>query len=99
MWTPQELLAIVYAQPPMFAPGAEYYYSNTNYVLLGLIIEQLDGKSLAVSFEDRLFGPLGMSETTFAAATSSAIPAVRAQMGRCVARCPVTCRRWSERRH
>ena len=57
VWTPQELLAIAYAQPPMFAPAAEYYYSNTNYVLLGLIIEQLDGKSLAASFEDRLCGP------------------------------------------
>ena len=43
----------------MFAPGAEYEYSNTNYVLLGLIIEQLDGKPLATVFQDRLFGPLG----------------------------------------
>ncbi len=74
VWTPQELLAIAYAQPPMFTPGAEYYYSNTNYVLLGLIIEQLDAKPLATVFEDRLFGPLGMTDTSFPAADSTAIP-------------------------
>ena len=74
VWTPQELLAIAFAQPPMFAPGAEYYYNNTGYVLLGLIIEQLDGKPLATVFHDRLFGPLGMTNTMFPAATSSAIP-------------------------
>jgi D-alanyl-D-alanine carboxypeptidase len=74
VWTPQELLAIALAQPPMFAPGSEYYYSNTNYVLLGLIIEQLDGKPLATVFEDRLFEPLGMTNTMFPSATSTAIP-------------------------
>ena len=47
----------------MFAPGAEYYYSNTNYVLLGLIIEQLDGRPLATVFQERLFEPLGMTNT------------------------------------
>ena len=47
VWAPQELLDLAFAQPPMFAPGAEYYYSNTNYVLLGLIIEQLEGRPLA----------------------------------------------------
>ena len=74
VWTPQELLAIAFAQPPMFAPGAEYYYSNTNYVLLGLIIEQLDGRPLAASFEERLFEPLGMTDTMFPAPDSNAIP-------------------------
>jgi D-alanyl-D-alanine carboxypeptidase len=75
VWTPQELLAIAFAQPMMFAPGAEYYYSNTNYVLLGLIIEQLDGRPLAASFEDRLFGPLGMKDTIMPAPDSHTIPA------------------------
>ena len=46
VWAPPELLALAFAQPPMFAPGAEYYYSNTNYVLLGLIIERLEGRPL-----------------------------------------------------
>jgi D-alanyl-D-alanine carboxypeptidase len=73
-WTPQELLDIAFKRPPNFAPGAEYEYSNTNYVLLGLIIEQLEGKPLAAVFEDRLFGPLEMNDTMLPPAASSAIP-------------------------
>ena len=74
VWTPQELLDIAFAQPPNFAPGAEYEYSNTNYVLLGLIVEKLDGKPLATVFEDRLFEPLGLTNTMFPPASSNAIP-------------------------
>jgi D-alanyl-D-alanine carboxypeptidase len=58
----------------MFAPGSDYYYSNTNYVLLGLIIEQLDGRPVAEAFEARLFEPLGMTDTFFPPATSHEIP-------------------------
>jgi D-alanyl-D-alanine carboxypeptidase len=39
-WTPAELLAVAFARPPNFAPDAKYEYSNTNYVLLGLVIEK-----------------------------------------------------------
>ena len=60
-WTPEELLAIAFKRPPDFAPGAEYEYCNTNYALLGLIAEKLAGAPLAKIFQDRLFGPLGMT--------------------------------------
>ena len=68
------MLDIAFAQPAMFAPGAGYFYSNTNYVLLGLITEELDGRPLAESYEQRLWEPLGMMNTTLPAAESSAIP-------------------------
>jgi len=74
VWTPPELLAMAFARPPMFAPGAEYYYGNTNYVLLGLIIEQADGRPLATAFAERLFAPLGLTDTLLPPATSNAIP-------------------------
>ncbi len=74
-WTPQELLGIALAHPPNFAPGAEYEYDNTNYVILGLIVEQLEKKPLATVFEDRLFKPLAMSNTMLPPITSSTIPA------------------------
>ncbi len=74
-WTPQELLDIGLAHPPNFAPGAEYEYNNTNYVILGLIVEQLEKKPLATVFEDRLFKPLGMTNTMLPPAASSTIPA------------------------
>ena len=74
VWTPQELLAIAFKNPPMFAPDAEFFYCNTNYALLGLIVEQLEGAPLAQVFQDRLFGPLGMTDTSLPAAASTAIP-------------------------
>jgi D-alanyl-D-alanine carboxypeptidase len=73
-WRPEELLAIAFKRPPLFAPGTEYDYCNTNYALLGLIVEKLEGAPLAKVFQDRLFGPLGMKRTLLPANTSSAIP-------------------------
>ena len=73
-WTPQELLDIAFAQPANFAPDAEFEYSNTNYVLLGLIIEKVDGKPLATAFQDRLFGPLGMTNTELPPGPTYTIP-------------------------
>ena len=69
VWTPAELLAIAFAHPPNFPPGTDYQYSNTNYALLGLIAEKVDGKPLAQSMQDRLFGPLGMKDTMLPAST------------------------------
>src|SRR5262249_28711347 len=74
VWTPQELLAIAFERPTIFAPGKEYDYCNTNYVLLGLIAEKLAGAPLANIFQDRFFGPLGMKHTLLPASTSHTIP-------------------------
>jgi D-alanyl-D-alanine carboxypeptidase len=75
VWTTEELLAIAFKHPPVFAPGTEYDYCNTNYVLLGLIAEKVEGGPLARIFQDRLFGPLGMKDTLLPARTSNTIPA------------------------
>jgi D-alanyl-D-alanine carboxypeptidase len=74
VWTPQELLAIAFKRPAIFAPGKAYDYCNTNYALLGLIAEKLEGAPLAKVFQDRLFGPLGMKHTLLPAITSNTIP-------------------------
>jgi D-alanyl-D-alanine carboxypeptidase len=47
VWTPDELLAIAFAHPANFPPGTAYEYCNTNYVLLGLVAEQVDRRPLA----------------------------------------------------
>jgi len=73
-WTPEELLAIAFKRPPLFAPGTEYDYCNTNYTLLGLIAEKLEGAPLAKVFQDRLFEPLGMTHTLLPANASNTIP-------------------------
>jgi CubicO group peptidase (beta-lactamase class C family) len=45
---------------PTFAPGARYEYSNTNYMLLGLVIERVSGRSYGTFLKENIFGPFGM---------------------------------------
>lgn len=78
VWTPDELLALAYPHPPYFPPGQGYHYSNTNYVLLGLIAEQIDGAPLPQIYRDRLFGPVGLTGTEFPEAAEAALPAPNA---------------------
>jgi len=72
-WTPDELLAIAFAHPIGFQPGAQFDYSNTNIVLLGLVIEQLTGMPAAEAFQQRIFTPLKMSHTSLPASTDASI--------------------------
>jgi D-alanyl-D-alanine carboxypeptidase len=73
-WTPQEVLAIAFRHPPQFAPDAEYEYSNTNYALLGLVAEKVGGQPLAQQFQERLFGPVGLEQTSLPAIDDTVIP-------------------------
>ncbi len=74
VWTPDELLAIAFKRPPNAPPDTVFEYNNTNYALLGLVIEKVDGRPLAAAMQDRLFEPLGMESTLLPAATSNTIP-------------------------
>lgn len=74
-WTPREVLDIAFRHPPQFPPGAAYEYSNTNYALLGLVAEKVGGRSLAEQLQTRLFGPLGLQQTSLPAPADTSIPA------------------------
>jgi D-alanyl-D-alanine carboxypeptidase len=74
-WTAQEALGIAFRHPSPFAPGAEYEYNNTNYALLGLIAEKVGGRPLAEQLQDRIFGPVGLDQTSLPALDDTAIPA------------------------
>lgn len=63
VWTTSEVLAIAYSHVVDFDPGTSFGYSNTNTVLLGMIIEQLTGMSAAAAIKGRLFTPLGLTQT------------------------------------
>lgn len=64
-WTPMELLLFAKDQMlPHFPPGQGYHYTDTEYILLGMIIENITGKALHQVFEDRIFRPLGMEHTS-----------------------------------
>jgi D-alanyl-D-alanine carboxypeptidase len=74
VWTAAELLAIAFAHPPNAPPGTAFEYNNTNYLLLTLVAEKVDGKPLAQSMQDRLFGPLHLQHTLFPAPSVNALP-------------------------
>lgn len=74
VWEPKELLAIAFKHPPYFAPSKGFHYSNTNYILLGLMIEQITGHTVEDEIQRRILTPLGMSNTSMPQLTSSAIP-------------------------
>jgi D-alanyl-D-alanine carboxypeptidase len=64
-FTPKELVDIAGKQPPLFAPGAKWNYSNTNYLLLGMIIEKVSGHTVADEIKNRLLIPLDLKNTTY----------------------------------
>jgi CubicO group peptidase (beta-lactamase class C family) len=65
--TPLEMLGWIEQLTPrlQFEPGSRWAYSNSNYVLLGLIAERVSGKPLATLFRDRLLAPAGLTHTAF----------------------------------
>jgi D-alanyl-D-alanine carboxypeptidase len=63
--SPRELVAVAVAHPPAFMPGERWAYSNTGYVLLGLIAEAADGRPLATQLKSRIFAPLALRDTSF----------------------------------
>ncbi len=57
-----------------FAPGSRFLYSNTNFLLLGLIVEKLTKKKLGEVLAERIFKPLGMAHTSLVAEIDAVIP-------------------------
>lgn len=64
-WQPRELVALGTARGPLFAPGARWSYSNTGWILLGLIVEAASGNPLEAELRERVFEPLRLRATSF----------------------------------
>ncbi|MFC5907915.1 serine hydrolase domain-containing protein [Streptacidiphilus monticola] len=62
-FAPQELISRALSQPDRWAPGKGWRYSNTDYVLLGLIVERVTQQPLGEIFHERIFRSLGLSST------------------------------------
>jgi CubicO group peptidase (beta-lactamase class C family) len=61
----RDLVAIATGHAPKFASGKSWAYSNTNYVLLGLIVETATGNPVGHELEQRIFWPLHLWATSF----------------------------------
>src|SRR4028119_486354 len=77
IWTPEEVVQIGIEDSPVFDPGTEFQYSNTNTVLLGLVLEQVSGKPVGDLFRDQIIEPLGPQATSFPERDDSSLPAPR----------------------
>jgi D-alanyl-D-alanine carboxypeptidase len=65
IFTPTQLVAAGVASSPIFAPGTQFDYSNTNIVLLGLVVEQVTGLPVDQALADMIFEPLKLTNTSW----------------------------------
>ena len=65
-WNQYKVLEYAYNQKATNTAGETYYYSNSNYLLLGIILERASGKSLAELYNDVIFEPFGLSSAYYA---------------------------------
>ena len=70
-WTPAELIAVAEAAGRVGEPGGSFHYANTNYVILGRIIEQVTGNRWSDEVHARIAQPLGMIDTSVVVAPTS----------------------------
>ncbi|MEU4801748.1 serine hydrolase domain-containing protein [Actinosynnema sp. NPDC023587] len=63
-WTPQEIVSIATSKPLNFAPGTSFGYSNSNYAVAGLLIEEITGKPYGDAVSQRILRPLGLRDTS-----------------------------------
>ncbi len=66
-YTPRELIAIATAHPPVFAPGTDRAYSNTGYLVLGLVVEHVTQQPIQTVVSERIIRPLGLRDTSLPA--------------------------------
>lgn len=62
-WDPNHIVEVCMNKEPRFSPGSDYSYSNTNYLLLGLIAEHATAKDISQLFEEYILDPLELNST------------------------------------
>jgi len=72
MWTNEEKLGYVADEPLLFEPGTGWSYAHTNYVILGMVLEEVTGTPMAELMQERVLDPLGLDATV--ASQTGAIP-------------------------
>ena len=63
--SPRDLLAVAVSKPLEFTPGSQLRYTNTGYILLGMLIERVSGISYADFLQRNIFTPLEMADSGY----------------------------------
>ena len=64
-WTPEDLLEFVYGDDPVFAPGGGVSYSNTNFLLLAMVINQATGRDHSQMLREKVLVPLALDQSFY----------------------------------
>ncbi|WP_327677220.1 serine hydrolase domain-containing protein [Kitasatospora sp. NBC_00458] len=64
-YRPEQLVAVGVQHAPYFAPGQDWHYSNTNYILTGMIVKKVTGRTWQREVEQRIVKPLHLDDTSF----------------------------------
>jgi D-alanyl-D-alanine carboxypeptidase len=64
-WTTNDVLKFIYNHNLLFAPGADYEYSNSNYILLSIILEKITGKQEGAWLKENIFDKAGLTHTYY----------------------------------
>ncbi|WP_078891482.1 serine hydrolase domain-containing protein [Streptomyces sp. NRRL S-350] len=65
VFTPDQLLAYGYKHPAVSPPGTQFQYNNSNYIILGKLIEKVGGKTAGEFLKDQVFTPASLGRTSF----------------------------------
>ena len=82
-WTVDDTLDLVRDHDADFSPGAEVVYSDSNYVLLGTILEQVTGRPIGEVIEERILEPLGAHRDRASQLTTNPASQRRPPSGTC----------------
>lgn len=77
-YAPEDIIKLGLSNKPEFDPGSGWQYSNTNYVLLGMLVPKVTGKTYAEEIKQRIIKPLNLKDT-FSPGTSKKIPGEHAR--------------------
>jgi D-alanyl-D-alanine carboxypeptidase len=79
-WAPRQLVGFATSHPLLFAPGTQFSYSNTNYIVLALLAERVAGEPYDRQLRDYIFGPLDLIRTSLPAGNEQ-LPDVHGYVG------------------
>jgi CubicO group peptidase (beta-lactamase class C family) len=77
-WTRDEILQMVTSRPLYYPPGTNWNYAHTNYQILGLVLERATGKKMADVLQEKVLGPLGLTNTVDSGTPAIPEPALHA---------------------